>query len=134
MQELYDKNILDHGINPRNWGILDPADVEAEGDYPLCGDRLRLMLRIDANQHITALAWDGVGCAISQASASMLGEIIMGKSLAEVRQIGKQDIFNMLGIPLSANRVKCAVLPLEIVVGALYGAGEWRKYELEEED
>jgi nitrogen fixation protein NifU and related proteins len=133
MQQLYHKHILDHGMNPRNWGILDPAHAQAEGEYPLCGDKLRLMLRLDENQCITAVGWDGEGCAISQASASLLGEQIIGKSLDEIRQIGKQDIFDMLDIPLSMNRVKCALLPLEIVVVALYGSEAWQKIKIEEE-
>jgi nitrogen fixation NifU-like protein len=133
MYDMYRENILDHGMNPRNRGILDPADIDHEANNPLCGDRLRLTLQLDENKRITAIAWDGEGCAISQAAASMLGEEILGKTLDEVQQIGKQDIFDMLGIPLSMNRVKCALLSLKVLTVSLYGLGEWHKHEDEDE-
>lgn len=125
--------ILDHGMNPRNVGVLDPANVDYEADNPLCGDHLRLTLRLGENQRITAVGWKIEGCAVSQASASMLGEKIIGKTVGEVRQIGKQDIFDMLGIPLSPNRVKCALLSLQVLTVALYGPGEWREQEADDE-
>src|SRR5262245_31820851 len=90
MYEMYRENILDHGQNPRHRGILNPADIDFEGHNPLCGDRLRLTLRLDENKRITEIGWDGDGCAISQASASMLGEEILGKTLEEVRSISKE--------------------------------------------
>jgi nitrogen fixation NifU-like protein len=134
MNEIYPENILDHGMNPRNRGVLDPADAESEADYPRCGDTLQLTLRLDENQRITAVGWGGDGCAISMASASMLGEEIIGKSVDEVRQISKQHIFEMLGIPLSQNRVKCALLSLQVLTVALYGEQEWRKHQAEDEN
>jgi len=133
MYDLYRENILDHGMNPRNRGILSPADVDCEASNPLCGDRLRLTLQLDDQRRIRALAWDGEGCAISQASASMLGEVILGKSLDEVRQIDKQLIFELIGIPLSMNRVKCALLSLKVLTVALYGLGAWQQIEDEAE-
>jgi nitrogen fixation NifU-like protein len=133
MHSLYSETILDHTHHPRNWGALDPADVEAEAKYPLCGDHLHLTLRLDGNQTITALGWYGDNCAISQASASLLGEKVLGRSLTEVRQIGRQDIFDMLDIPLPQNRVKCALLSLQVLTVALYGQDEWQKQETEEE-
>ena len=135
MDDMYRENILDHGMNPRNTGLLDPATIDFEANNPLCGDRLRLTLRIDESNIITELAWDGEGCAISQAAASMLGEEILGKSLDEVKQITRDDIFEWLGIPISANRVKCALLGLKTVNVGLYGNDYWRKIqELEEEE
>ncbi|MBE2181808.1 MAG: SUF system NifU family Fe-S cluster assembly protein [Anaerolineae bacterium] len=134
MYDLYRENILDHGMNPRNTGILDPADMDYEAHNPLCGDRLRLTLRLDENRRIKELAWDGEGCAISQASASMLGELIIGKTMEEVRQVDKQTIFDFIGIPLSMNRVKCALLSLKVLTVALYGLGEWEKREQADED
>jgi nitrogen fixation NifU-like protein len=133
MYEIYPVHILDHRLNPRNWRVLDPADLESSGDYPLCGDHLRLTLRLDENQRIMAVGWDGDNCAISQASASMLGEEILGKTVDEVRAIRKQDIFDMLGIPLSINRVKCALLSLQVLTVALFGMDEWHKHESEDE-
>ena len=106
MHDMYREIILDHSKNPRHHGILDPADIDFEGHNPLCGDRLRLTLRVDDDDRIVEIGWSGEGCAISQASASMLGERILGKTLEEVRGIGKEDIFEMLGIPLSINREK----------------------------
>lgn len=133
MYDLYRENILDHGMNPRNRGVLDPADVDYEAHNPLCGDRLRLTLRVDENDRVTEVGWDGDGCAISQAAASMLGEMIIGKTVDEVRAINKQEIFDLLGIPLSPNRIKCALLSLQVLKIGLYGVHEWRKLEDEEE-
>jgi nitrogen fixation NifU-like protein len=130
---MYRENILDHGMHPRNRGVLDPATVDHEANNPLCGDHLRLTLRVDENNVVTNVGWDGNGCAISQAAASMLGEAILGKTLDEIRAIGKEDIFDMLGIPLSVNRIKCALLSLQVLKVGLYGVAEWRKLEDEEE-
>jgi nitrogen fixation protein NifU and related proteins len=134
MPDLYPPHILDHGTKPRHWGVLDPADRESEGDYPLCGDYLHLMLRLDENQRIQAVGWEGVGCAISQAAASLLGEQIIGKSVIEVQEIRKQDIFNLLAIPLSGNRVRCALLPFQVMTAALYGPKVWHQLEMEDEE
>jgi nitrogen fixation NifU-like protein len=134
MYDMYRENILDHAQNPRNPGVLDPADVDHEEYNPLCGDRLHLTLRLDENNRITALAWEGDGCAISQASASMLGEQILGKTLDEIRSLSKEDIFEMLGIPLSPNRMKCALLSLQVLKVGTYGRVEWLKTQDEDED
>ena len=129
MYDMYREIILDHSKNPRNQGVLDPANVDFEGHNPLCGDRLRLTLRVDENDRITEVGWSGEGCAISQASASMLGEEIIGKTLEEVRAISKEEVFEMLGIPLSMNRVKCALLSLKVLKVGAYGLAEWQKTE-----
>lgn len=134
MYDMYRENILDHGMNPRNRGVLDPADIDYEASNPLCGDRLRLTLRLDDQRRIIAVGWDGEGCAISQASASMLGEAILGKTVEEVRAIDKQFIFDLLGIPLSMNRVKCALLSLKVLTVALYGLGAWQQHEQDDEE
>lgn len=131
MDAMYRENILEHGMNPRNKGILDPATVDLEMRNPLCGDRLRLTLQVDESQTIKAVGWDGEGCAISQAAASMLGEQILGMTIDQVKQITKEDIFEMLGIPLSANRVKCALLGLKALHVGLYGMDFW---QMEDED
>ena len=133
MYDMYREIILDHSKNPRNHGVLDPADIDFEGHNPLCGDRLRLTLRVDDDNRITEIGWSGEGCAISQASASMLGERILGKTLEEVRGIGKEEIFEMLGIPLSMNRVKCALLSLKVLKVGAYGLADWQKLEDEDE-
>lgn len=134
MDDFYRENILDHGKNPRHRGILVPSDVDHEANNPLCGDRLRLTLRLDPEKRrIVELAWDGEGCAISQASASMLGEKILGMTLDEVAKISKQDVLDMIGIPLSMNRVKCGLLSLKVLTVALYGLGAWRQLEQADE-
>lgn len=126
MDDMYRENILDHGKNPRNRGVLDPADVDHEGHNPLCGDWLRLTLRIDDQGRIAEVGWEGDGCAISQASASMLGEEILGKTVEEVRGLTKETIFDLLGIPLTPNRMKCALLSLEVLKVGLYGHDAWQ--------
>ena len=134
MDNMYRENILDHGMNPRNTGVLDPATIDYEVKNPLCGDRLRLTIRVDENNIITEIGWDGEGCAISQASASMLGEEIMGKSLDDVQALTKDDIYTWLGIPISANRVKCAMLGLKALNVGLYGLEYWRDLQDREEE
>jgi nitrogen fixation NifU-like protein len=134
MYDMYRENILDHAQNPRFPGVLEPADIDHEESNPLCGDRLRLTLRLDDHNRITALAWDGEGCAISQASASMLGEQILGKTLEEIRTLSKDDIFELLGIPLSPNRMKCALLSLQVLKVGTYGRVEWQRTQDEDED
>lgn len=134
MDDMYREIILDHGMNMRNKGLLDPADIDFEGHNPLCGDRLHLTMRVDENNRVTEIGWDGEGCAISQASASLLGEEIIGKTLDEIKAITKEDVFEMLGIPLSMNRIKCALLSLKVLKVGAYGIAEWIKEEDEDED
>jgi nitrogen fixation NifU-like protein len=134
MFDMYRENILDHAQNPRNHGLLDSPDIDHEEDNPLCGDHLHLTVRLDDNDRIVAVGWDGDGCAISQASASMLGEEILGKTLDEVKALSKDNIFEMLGIELSMNRVKCALLSLKVLKVGAYGLTEWQKAEDAEEE
>jgi nitrogen fixation NifU-like protein len=131
MDAMYRENILDHGMNPRNKGVVNPATLDFEMRNPLCGDRLRLTLRVNDAQVITHIGWDGEGCAVSQAAASMLGERILGLSIDDVKHIGKDDIFEMLGIPLTANRVKCALLGLKVLHVGLYGLEFWQSEDEE---
>lgn len=134
MDSMYRENILDHGMNPRNAGVLDPATVDYEVNNPMCGDRLRLTLQIDDNNVITAVGWDGEGCAISQAAASMLGEEIIGKTVGDVKEISKEHVYDLLGIPISQNRVKCALLGLKALQVSLHGLDYWRKLEDEDDE
>jgi nitrogen fixation protein NifU and related proteins len=134
MYDMYREMILDHAKHPRNHGVLDPADIDFEGNNPLCGDKLRLTLRVDENNRITDVGWAGEGCAISQASASLLGEEILGKTLDEVKAISKEQIFEMLGIPLSMNRIKCALLSLKVLKVGAYGLAEWVKEDEADEE
>lgn len=133
MEEMYRENILDHARNQRNRGLLDPADIDHEEHNPLCGDRLHLTLRLDSENRITEVGWDGEGCAISQASASMLGERIIGMTLDEVKRLDKQDVLDMLGIPLTMNRVKCGLLSLKVLMIGTYGHDLWQAVEDKED-
>lgn len=124
MDDLYRELILDRYKNPRMRGTLDPHDISYEDDNPLCGDHLRIDLRMDAEGRIHEAAFSGEGCAISQASADLLTESIVGKSLEEVRKLGKEDILEMLGIELSPVRLKCALLSLKVLKAGAYGLAE----------
>jgi nitrogen fixation protein NifU and related proteins len=125
MDDLYRELILDHYKNPRNHGVLDPNDFSYEDENPLCGDRLRIDVRLDDAQRISEVAFSGRGCAISQASASLLSETLIGKSLEDVKRIGKDDILDLLGIELGPVRLKCALLSLKVLKAGAYGlAGE----------
>ena len=121
MDDMYREVILDHYKNPRNKGTLDPHDFTYEDENPLCGDKLRIDVRLDDQQRVKEVAFSGRGCAISQASASMLTEAIMGKTLDEVKQMGKDDILEMLGIELGPVRLKCALLSLKVLKAGAYG-------------
>ena len=121
MDEMFRELILDHARNLRNWGLLAPNDFDHEECNPLCGDRLRLTLQLGSDGRIAAVGWDGEGCAISQASASMFGERLRGLTLDQARQISKQELLDNIGLSLSINRVKCALLPLKVLVVGAYG-------------
>ncbi len=129
MDSLYQEVILDHYRNPRNKGRLDPADISYEDDNPLCGDRIRLDLRLDEDGRVAEVAWDGHGCAISMASASMLSEEIQGKTLEDLRQLGKDDILEMLGIELGRVRLQCALLSLKVLKAGAFGLTAWTGVE-----
>ena len=134
MQEMYRELILDHARNQRNWGILQPNDFDHEECNPLCGDRLRLTLRLDQAGKICEVGWDGEGCAISLASASMLGEDLLGMTLDEARQLDKQQLLDNIGLPLSINRVKCALLPLKVLVVGAHGMTGVEHWAWQDED
>jgi nitrogen fixation NifU-like protein len=108
--------ILDHAENPRHWGLLPDADIDHAEDNPLCGDAVHLTLQVDDQQVICAVGWEGHGCAISQASASMLTEKLIGLSLDEARLITRDEVLALIGLPLSPNRMKCALLPLKALL------------------
>jgi nitrogen fixation protein NifU and related proteins len=134
MDEMYRENILDHGMNPRNSGVVDDPTIDYEVSNPLCGDHLRLTLKVNKDDIVVDVGWDGAGCAVSQAAASMLGEEIIGKNVEEVKDITKEDVYEMLGIPISQNRVKCAMLGLKAVQVSLHGIDYWRKLDESDEE
>ncbi len=124
MEDLYREIIIDRYKNPLYRGELEPHDISFEDDNPLCGDHIRIDLRLDEQNRVAEAAFQGHGCAISQASADLLIESIIGKSLEEVKQIGKEDILDMLGIELGPVRLKCALLSLKVLKAGVYGLGE----------
>ena len=121
MDDLYRDQIIDRYKNPRHKGELDPHDFSYEDDNPLCGDRIRIDVRVDANGRVTDASFSGVGCAISQASADLLTETIVGKSMEEVKRLSKDDILELLGIELGPVRLKCALLSLKVLKAGIYG-------------
>jgi nitrogen fixation NifU-like protein len=124
VEDLYRDNIIDHYQNPRNFGTLEHPDISYEDSNPVCGDELRIDLKIDQGRVVDA-RFQGHGCSISQASASMLTEEIIGKTLAEVKQIDKQYLLDLLGIPLGPVRLKCALLSLKVLKAGAYGVRGW---------
>jgi nitrogen fixation NifU-like protein len=124
MDDLYREVIIEHYKNPSYKGTLDPHDYSFEDENPLCGDHIRVDLRVDDTGKVVEAAFSGHGCAISQASADLLIESIIGKTLDEVKALTKQDILDLLGIELGPVRLKCALLPLKVVKGSVYGMGE----------
>lgn len=124
MDDLYREQIIDRYQNPLYRGVLEPNDITYQDGNPLCGDEIRIDLRIDTNGIVQEAAFSGHGCAISQASADLLMERIQGRSLAEVKTLSKEDILEMLGIELGPVRLKCALLSLKVLKAGVYGLGE----------
>jgi nitrogen fixation NifU-like protein len=124
MEDLYRELILDHYKSPRNHGLLDPADGRAEGMNPLCGDEVAISVRFDGGDSIAEIGFEGRGCAISQAAASMLTEIVKGRDIDEAAAMPKDELLEELGVPLQQNpaRLKCALLPLGVLKVALHRA------------
>ncbi len=122
-EQLYREIILDHYRNPRNKGTLDPADFTYEDTNPLCGDEIRVDVRV-AGDRVSEIRFSGRGCAISQAATSILMELADGKTLAEVKAIGRDDVLEELGAPISPARMKCAMLGLKVLKAGLYGVGQ----------
>jgi nitrogen fixation NifU-like protein len=124
MEDLYREIIIDHYKNPQYRGRLYPNDIHFEDDNPLCGDHIEISLRVDGNSKVTDGRFDGKGCAISQASADLLIESVIGKPLEDVKKLTKQDVLEMLGIELGPVRLKCALLSLKVLKAGIYGLGE----------
>ena len=124
MDDMYRDYILDHYRNPRNAGELPGATNTYHDTNPLCGDEITMSLLID-DDIVKDVRFQGKGCAISQASASILTDEIKGRTLADVRAIDRQHILENLGIPISPARIKCALLGLKTLKGAAWGLSEW---------
>lgn len=118
MDDLYREHILDHYKSPRNYGTLEAADASAEGQNPLCGDQLTIDLTI-AEAAIADIRFSGHGCAISQAAASMLTDMVKGRLVTDAAAITSDEMTTEVGIPLSPVRLKCALLGLSTLKVAL---------------
>jgi len=123
MDDFYRENILDHYKYPRYKGHLENPDITFRDVNPTCGDDITFELKIE-DDRVTDVAFSGHGCAISMASASMLAEELLGKSLDEVKAMDKQFVLDLLGIPIGPVRLKCALLPLKVVKAGVWGLAE----------
>ena len=124
MDALYRDFILDHYKNPRNFGELDPHDLEFHDHNPLCGDEMGVHIKLEGDR-IADLRFHGQGCAISQASASIISDELIGKTVTEVAALDRNFVAEELGLELSPTRLKCGLLGLKVVQGALLGTDEW---------
>lgn len=124
MNDFYREIIIDRYKNPQFRGSLNPHDISFEDENPLCGDRIRIYLRLDGDGKVSEAAFDGHGCAISQASADLLLESIIGKTLDEIKALNRDDLLELLGIELGPVRLKCALLSLKVLKAGAYGLGE----------
>jgi len=124
MDDLYRQIIIERYKDPLYRGTLDPHDFSFEDENPLCGDQIRVDVRLDAEGRVADAAFTGHGCAISQASADLLMESIIGKTVDELKLLNRQDVLDLLGIDLGPVRLKCALLPLKVLKAGVYGLGE----------
>lgn len=118
---IYREQIIDLYEHPLNYGQLETADWSYEEDNPLCGDVIRIDVKLDDQNRVAEVAWSGDGCAISQAAASLLTEEIKGMALEDVRNFDKDELLELIGVKLSMARVKCALLSLKVLKAGAYG-------------
>jgi nitrogen fixation NifU-like protein len=123
VDDLYRELILDHYKNPRNHGLLEPADAKAEGQNPLCGDEVAISVTFDDGV-LDRIGFEGRGCAISQAATSMLTELVQGRTVEEIAALSKDELLEEIGVPLQQNpaRLKCALLGLGVLKVAVHRA------------
>ena len=121
--DFYREVILDHYKNPRNYRVIENADARAEGQNPLCGDEVTVTVKFgEDGETIEQVAFEGRGCAISQAATSMLTELVQGRTATEVAELPKEALLDEIGIPLMPIRLKCAILGLGVLKVALHRA------------
>ena len=133
MSMEYREYILEHYRDPRNYGTLEHPDIHSEDSNPLCGDTLSMDIQFE-NDHVKEVRFKGRGCAISQASASMLSELIEHRSVDELVALGKDDVLDELGIPISPARTKCAFLALRVLHRGLAMAGLEKPHDTADDD
>lgn len=124
MDNLYREEILEHYKYPKNRGRIERPDITYFDTNPLCGDECRIDLTVEDGR-VTDVKFEAKGCAISQAATSMLTEMIEDKTLEEIKQIGKRELLDALGLELGPVRLKCALLGLKVLKGGVYGIKEW---------
>jgi nitrogen fixation NifU-like protein len=124
MDDLYRELIIERYKSPLYRGELNPHDISFEDDNPLCGDHIRVDLRLNDKGIVTEAAFSGQGCAISQASADLLMESVIGKSVDDIKNLNRDDLLDLLGIELGPVRLKCALLSLKVLKAGAYGLGE----------